>query len=124
MGGQWSPWFSWFTALAKFAITFGITATDLYQWKGGYKTAAMQRYEGLAFGELSAALDRLDIRFKDSSDATGIIVQPYEAHQKRHRIRRAVRSCAPVWGSRGCALVSKTRRSSCQRTFALAVFCP
>lgn len=136
MPEQWSPWFSWFMDIAKFAITFSATAavtlfainrvqeqrarrrnraealfqlqmdalrefrraavsyevaalsayTDVYQWKGGDKTSAMQRYENTAFGDLDAALDGLEIRFKDSSDTVDEIERLREVHKTRHDI--------------------------------------
>jgi hypothetical protein len=60
--------------------------TDLYQWKGGNKTPAMQRYEGEALGHLNAALHGLEIRFKDSSEAMRMLAALREAHDKRHEI--------------------------------------
>jgi hypothetical protein len=39
------------------AATYEVAAlsayTDIYQWRGGEKTAAMQRYEGTAFGDFT-----------------------------------------------------------------------
>ncbi len=136
MPEQWSPWFAWFMDLAKFMITFVVTAlvtlfgidrvqerrarqqhradvlfqlqmdalqefrraavayevaalsayTDIYQWPGGDKTPAMRHYEGTALGDLNAALDGLDIRFKDNEDATRMINELREKHRDRHKI--------------------------------------
>ena len=54
--------------------------------KGGDKTPAMQRYEGMAYGDLDAAIDGLANRFRDSSDISAIIEKLVEAHSKRHRV--------------------------------------
>lgn len=136
MPEQWSPWFSWFMDLAKFAITFGATAivtlyginrvqerrarrqnraealfqlqmdalrefrraavtyevaalsayTDVYQWKGGDKTPAMQKYENTAFGDLNSALDGLEIRFKDGGNTVEKVKKLREIHETRHKI--------------------------------------
>lgn len=140
MPEQWSPWFAWFMDLAKFMITFGITAlvtlfvinkvqerrarlqhradvlfqlqmdalqefrraivayevaalsayTDIYQWKGGDKTPTMRHYEVTAFGDLNAALDGLEIRFKDNHHATELIQRLRQTHSERHKIYHAL----------------------------------
>ncbi len=46
----------------------------------------MQHYEGAAFGDLNAGLDGLEIRFKDSNDATRMIEELRETHEERHDI--------------------------------------
>ena len=133
---QWSPWFAWFMDIAKFAITFGVTAavtlfginkvqerrarghhraealfqlqmdallefrraavayevaalsayTDLYQWKGGDKTSTMRGYENTAFGNFEAALDGLEIRFKNSGDTVSKIEKLRTVHKTRHTL--------------------------------------
>lgn len=80
-------------ALAEFrraALIYEVSAlsayTDVYQWKGGDKTAAMQNYGVSAYGNYQVALDGLKHRFKDNSDALRFIEELKETHEKRHKI--------------------------------------
>jgi len=72
------------------AATYEVAAlsayTDIYQWRGGEKTAAMQRYEGTAFGDFTAALDGLGHRFEGNTKATQLIKDLRQAHKIRHKM--------------------------------------
>ena len=72
------------------AATYEVAAlsayTDIYQWKGREKTAAMQRYEGPAYGDFLAALDGIEHRFKNNTEAVKLITDLREKHKKRHKI--------------------------------------
>ena len=71
-------------------VTYEVAAlsayTDVYQWKGGDKTSTMQHYEVTAFGDLNAAVNGLEFRFKELQDAAQMIKELRGVHQKRHGI--------------------------------------
>ena len=137
---EWSPWFSWWMDLVKFAVTFGTSAlltvfvvnryqnrrarrqaraealfhmemaaltafrqamanyevaaaaayTDVYQWSGGDKTPAMQRYEGQALGDALSAIGGLHDRFRHHQQILDELDRLWELHGKRHALYDAI----------------------------------
>jgi hypothetical protein len=59
---------------------------DLYQWTSKDKTAGMQQYEGMAFGNYIAALDGLAQRFGGKAETLRLIADLRQTHEKRHEI--------------------------------------
>jgi hypothetical protein len=73
-------------AIVAYEVAALSAYTDIYQWKGGDKTPTMRHYEVTAFGDLNAALDGLEIRFKDSHYAMDMVQRLHRTHSERHEI--------------------------------------
>ena len=77
-------------AVTAYEIAAVSAYTDLYQWSGKTKTAAMQRYENESYGEFLAALQRLRHRYEMNPSGKTKVLRLMDELLLRHEERHSL----------------------------------